>query len=187
MSVNVEIFVPYFLQTLHGMSPLHAGYLTAIMSASWTAGSVISSSMASDWPERALRVGPLAGLAGLLGLLLLVPGGSSGAAIVAIGAAMALLGFGVGICWPQLGARVFAYAAAHDRDLAAASITVVIGVTYSFGSALGGMVTRLGGLTDPGGVAGAASAAIWLFTSFAVTPVLAMAVLRRLLRFPLSA
>lgn len=35
-AIATEIFVPYFLQVIHGMSPLKAGYLTAAMGAGWT-------------------------------------------------------------------------------------------------------------------------------------------------------
>jgi hypothetical protein len=36
----VEIFVPYFLQTLHGYAPLGAGYATAAMAGGWSLGSL---------------------------------------------------------------------------------------------------------------------------------------------------
>ena len=37
LALTSEIFVPYFLQVLHGVTPLGAGYITAILSGSWTA------------------------------------------------------------------------------------------------------------------------------------------------------
>ncbi|SUC25045.1 Probable multidrug-efflux transporter Rv1634/MT1670 [Providencia rustigianii] len=36
--MTTEIYVPYFLQTIHQFSPLIAGYLTAVMAAGWTIG-----------------------------------------------------------------------------------------------------------------------------------------------------
>ena len=53
-------------------------------------------------------------------------------------------------------------------------------VANAFGSALGGMTTNAAGLTDPGGAAGAASAAAWLFGLYMLAPVLAGLVIRRL-------
>src|SRR3546814_13415609 len=44
IGVTTEIYIPYFLQLIHGKSPLVAGYWTALMSAGWTLGSFISSS-----------------------------------------------------------------------------------------------------------------------------------------------
>ncbi len=40
--MTTEIYVPYFLQTIHQFSPLTAGYLTAIMAAGWTIGALFS-------------------------------------------------------------------------------------------------------------------------------------------------
>ena len=38
IGMQPEIFAPYFLQVLHGQSPLIAGYLAALMAVGWTAG-----------------------------------------------------------------------------------------------------------------------------------------------------
>jgi hypothetical protein len=65
--------------------------------------------------------------------------------------------------------------------VAAASITIVLMTTYAFGSALGGVVTNLAGIADPGGVAGASNAAGWLFTIFTLPPMLAAMLIRRML------
>jgi predicted MFS family arabinose efflux permease len=78
---------------------------------------------------------------------------------------------------------VFAFAPEAEKDLAATSITIVIMVANAFGSALGGMVTNLAGMTNPGGPAGAAPAAAWLFRLYALAPSLAFLTVRRLLGF----
>lgn len=46
-----EVFVPLFLQTLHGLSPLAAGYFGALMAGGWTLGSLAS----AGWGPRAVR------------------------------------------------------------------------------------------------------------------------------------
>ncbi|HUH40033.1 MAG TPA: MFS transporter, partial [Castellaniella sp.] len=43
IGVTTEVFVPYFLQVIHGASPLMAGYLSALMSAGWSLGTLASS------------------------------------------------------------------------------------------------------------------------------------------------
>ena len=183
IGINAEIFVPYFLQTLHGMQPIYAGYLSALMSAGWTTGSVISASARPALAHRVMVLGPLAMAASVALLFALMPHPfTSPPALAAIGLGMACMGLGIGMCWPHLGARVFAFAPESERELAAASITIVIMVTNAFGSALGGMITNLAGLTMPGGVVGAASAAHWLFGCFVVAPLAAAAMVRRLLR-----
>jgi len=87
------------------------------------------------------------------------------------------------MCWPHTGVRIFRFAPDGEKDLAASAITVVVMVAQSFGSALGGLVTNAAGLADPGGAAGAASAAVWLFGSFGLAPLLAALAARRLLAF----
>ena len=43
-----------------------------------------------------------------------------------IGLCLAAMGFGIGFAWPHLGPRVFAFAADNEKDIAAASITIVL-------------------------------------------------------------
>jgi predicted MFS family arabinose efflux permease len=176
-----EIFVPYFLQTLHGMVPLHAGYLSALMAAGWTLGSVFSSGSSSARTRVALAVGPAVLTAGLAALALLMPmAGPLGFDLLPIAAGLFCVGAGIGVAWPHLGARAFGFAQEADRELAGASITMVVTVGNAFGSALGGMVTNLGGLLVPGGTAGAMSASAWLFGAFMAAPLLAALAIRRL-------
>ncbi len=101
-------------------------------------------------------------------------------AMAGIAAALLALGFGIGLAWPHLAARVFGFGAESEREVAGASITLVVMVGSAFGAAFGGMVTNLAGLTSPGGVAGAASAATWLFSAFIAAPTLAALAIRRL-------
>lgn len=181
--VNTEIFVPYFLQMLHGMTPLHAGYLSAVMSAGWTTGSVLSSSGGRGLVRLMMRSGPLLMGASIAVLSVVMPlQTEGGGAIVVLGTMLTLMGLGIGIAWPHLGPRVFAHAPESEKDIAAASITIVLMTTYAFGSALGGVVTNLAGLSDPGGVEGASDAAGWLFTCFTLPPMIAVMLIRRLLR-----
>lgn len=182
IGVNTEIFVPFFLQVLHGMTPLHAGYLSALMAGGWALSSMISSSATPNAARTMLLCGPLSLAAGLLSLRVLMPIPDSGDvwSILMLGVGLAAMGFGIGICWPQLAARVFTFASEREKELAASSITVVIMVANAFGSALGGMTTNAAGLTDPGGTAGASSAAAWLFGLYMLAPVLAGLVIRRL-------
>jgi MFS family permease len=183
--VNTEIFVPYFLQVLHGVSPLHAGFISAVMSAGWTAGAVLSSGGSPARVAMLMRSGPLLMAFSIAFLSVFMPfHDESGEAAWLLGLLLGLMGLGIGIAWPHLGPRVFAFAAEGEKDVAAASITIVLMTTYSFGSALGGLVTNMAGIADPGGVAGASNAAGWLFTLFTLPPLLAGMLVRRLLRTP---
>jgi MFS family permease len=176
-----EIFVPYFLQTLHRLSPLDAGYMTALMAGGWTLGSVASSGASGGVARTALAAGPAVMAAGLATLVVLVPVPSDrGLGLAGIALGLLCIGLGIGMTWPHLGARVFGFAREDDRELAGGSITMVVMVGGAFGAALGGMITNAAGLTVPGGAAGATSAASWLFSLFLAAPMGAALAIRRL-------
>ncbi len=180
--LSTEIFVPYFLQTLHGLRPLHAGYLSALLSAGWTAGSMSIAGTGPRFARPALSAGPLLVAGGLLGLALLMPREAPpGPDVATMGVCLLAMGLGIGICWPQLGTRVFGGAGEGEQALAAASITTVVMVANAFGASLGGMVTNLAGMAQ-GGVAGAKPAAAWLFALAIAAPLTAALLSRRLRR-----
>ena len=84
------------------------------------------------------------------------------------------------MCWPHVCAGVYAFAPEGEKDLAAASMTMVIMVSNALGSALAGMMSNLAGFAD-GGAAGAAGAAGFLFGGFMLAPLAGFAAIRRLL------
>lgn len=165
-----EVFIPLFFQVLHDQSPLVAGYLAAIMGGTWTLGSIGSSGISGRRAYHIILAAPIMGIVGMGILAYLVPAGSSGTwyELLPICIAMAIVGFGVGITWPHLLTGIFKRADAADQNLASASVTTVQLFTTAIGAALAGMVANLAGLTDPGGAAGTANAALWLFCGFSV-------------------
>jgi len=179
-----EIFVPLFLQVLHQQSPLMAGYLAALMAAGWTLGSIGSSGASGRAVGRVILAGPLLGFTGMAALAVLLRSESGGdwQALLPICLALVIIGLGVGLAWPHLLTRIFQVAPAGEQDLASASITTVQLFATALGAALAGMVANLAGLTDPGGVAGTANAASWLFGVFALAPLLGILTARRVVR-----
>ncbi|WP_260397138.1 MFS transporter [Variovorax sp. KBW07] len=177
IGTTTEIFVPYFLQLLHGHSPLAAGYLTAAMAGGWSAGSLLSSGRGGAGADRMLRAGPLTCTLGLLALVVLLPAPApallgAGFETVLVAIALAAVGLGVGIGWPHLVTRVLSLAPKGEEGLASASITTIQLYGMAVGAAVAGLVANAAGLTVPGGVEGARSAAIWLFASFSLAPAL---------------
>lgn len=166
---SAEVFVPLFFQVLHNQSPLVAGYLAAIMGGSWTLGSIGSSGIAAGRADRIILAAPVMGVAGMVALAVLIPAGSAGHwyDLLPICIALAVIGFGVGLTWPHLLTGIFRRADADDQNLASSSVTTVQLFTTALGAALAGMVANMAGLTNPGGFAGTAHAALWLFSGFA--------------------
>jgi predicted MFS family arabinose efflux permease len=171
---SVEVFIPLFLQVLHHQSPLVAGYLAALMGAGWTIGSIMSSGISSRRVRDVIIIGPLTSFAGMVLLFLLLPIASGGTylELLPLCAGFVAVGCGVGMTWPHLLTRVLKVAPDDEKDLASTAITTVQLFSAGLGAAMAGMVTSLGGLTVPGGMAGTSSAAFWLFLSFGVGPLL---------------
>lgn len=186
IGTDAEIFVPYFLQLLHGHSPLAAGYLTASMAGGWSVASLWSAGRVGRGADRMLRWGPWISAAGLCGLYLLLPAARFTPLVQTSCIALALTatGFGVGMAWPHLLTRVLSLAPAGEESLASAAITTVQLYAMSIGAALAGLVVNAAGLTEPGGLAGARSAASWLLAIFAWPPVLAALWVRRVAAAP---
>lgn len=184
MVTSSEIFIPLFLQTLHGQTPLAAGYIAAVMSAGWTLGSIGGAGATGARMRRQLRLAPLPGLIGMVVLAVLVPPGGSGSwlALAPLCVAMLMVGVGVGLAWPHLLTRVLQLAPPGEEAVASASLTTVQLFATAAGAALAGMVVNLAGLTNPGGASGASSAALWLFGVFAFAPLLCLLTVRRATR-----
>ncbi|MDR0217535.1 MAG: MFS transporter [Enterobacteriaceae bacterium] len=182
IGMTTEIFVPYFLQTIHGYQPLIAGYATALMAAGWTVGSLFSSGRSPQTVQRLVRSGPILVVLALIALAIIMPSQSlfdPNSGLILMCVALAAVGAGIGATWPHLLTQVFTSAPKGQEDLASTSITTVQLFATAIGSALAGIVANLAGFTDPGGLAGTQSAAVWLFAVFALAPVLATLLVRR--------
>jgi len=178
-----DVFVPLFLQVLHGQSPLIAGYLSALMAGGWTVGSVTSSNFAGRKVRRIIVAAPCVSLVGSLVLLWLMPAASADTAhLVILAGGLFSLGLGVGMAWPHLLTWVLTFAPPDEQDRASASITTVQLYATAVGAAAAGLVANTAGLVDPGGAVGTARAALALFAVFSVAPVLCLAIALRLAR-----
>ncbi|MFA5487666.1 MAG: MFS transporter [Candidimonas sp.] len=178
MGVTIEVFIPYFLQVIHGKSPLAAGYLMALLSAGWTLGSFLSSGRSRRTVDKLILLGPLLSAVSLALLAVLMPMGSlsegSGRGFAWILPLLLGVGLGVGLCWPHLLTRIFKASPAGQESIASAAIITLQLYAIALGASLAGMVSNAAGLTDPGGEAGARQAAVALFTVFACAPGLAI-------------
>ncbi len=173
--LTAEIFVPYFLQVIHQVHPMTAGYLTATMSGGWTLAALLFSGRQGAQADRQIRLGPTIVGGSLLALAVLMPMpalnthwlGWTGLIL-----SLAGVGFGVGFCWAHLASRVFSQAPAGQENLTSASVITVQLVAMAVGAAFAGVVVNAAGMVEPGGVEGAVQAARWLFLAFAVLPLL---------------
>jgi MFS family permease len=185
IGVTTEIFVAYFLQLIHGHTPLIAGYMTALMAAGWTMGSIVSSGRTQAAANRLIRIGPVLSALSLLTLAVLMPwssltqanAGSWWLVVPLLG-----VGMGIGLCWPQMSTRIFKAAPVGQESIAASAITTLQLYSMAMGSTLAGVVTNAAGFTHPGGLVGAQQAAVALFAIFACAPGLAAFLTGRVVR-----
>ena len=179
---TVEIFVPYFLQTILGHEPLMAGYLTAVMAGGWSFGSMLSAGRAGAFGARCIRLGPAlmsVSLAALAWLLQQPAEFAQGAGFGVLCVVLAGVGLGIGLAWPHLLTNLLDAAPAAEGALASSSISTVQLYAMSLGAAVAGWVANAAGLGDPGGVPGARAAALWLLGGFAVLVALGLPIARR--------
>lgn len=175
MGITVEMFVPYFLQVLHGHNPLVAGYLSAIMSAGWTLGAVTSTSRSNAVADIYIRLGPIISAASLACLGLFLPWEVLWDTNLRWVVVVPLLGVGLGIgmCWPHLLTYVFKVAPAGQENIASSAIITTQLYAMALGAAIGGAILNAAGFTDPGGVQGTAQASLALLVIVALAPTLA--------------
>src|SRR5437016_401887 len=89
----LAIYVPLFLQRLHALSPLAAGYMVAGTSLAWTAAALAVASLTDGWPARLIVAGPIAMSVGLLGVAVAMGPGPVAGLLLPI----FLIGAGIGV------------------------------------------------------------------------------------------
>jgi MFS family permease len=164
----LQIFVPLFLQRLHGFAPLAAGYAVAAASLGWTIAALAVAGLSPAWSRRMLVLGPAAMAIGLVGV------GAMGASgpIAGLLFAILLVGLGIGMCWAFVAQRVMGGAAREEATIAASAMPTVQLVGLALGGAAAGLVANMAGLSG-GDVAGIAHAAFWVPASFTSAAVVA--------------
>ena len=140
----LAIYTPLFLQKLHGVSPLVAGYMVAGASLAWTCAALTVASLTEEWPRRLIVAGPIAMSGGLLGVAaLMVPG-----PIVGLIPAIGLIGIGIGASWAFVAQRVMSGARRGEETVAAASVATVQQAGIALGAATAGLIANVSGLAD---------------------------------------
>jgi predicted MFS family arabinose efflux permease len=158
----LQLYVPIFLQRLHGFDPLAAGYAVATASMGWTAASLATAGAVGLWRDRLTLAGPVTMGIGLMGIALLMPAPTSFGLYIAI----ALVGVGIGQCWPLVAHRVMSGARPGDETVAASSVPTVQQMGFALGAALAGLAANASGLGRETVAGNMAEAAFWLPASF---------------------
>ena len=159
----VDMYVPLFGQRLAHLTPVAAGFLGAGLAVGWTVGEISSASLTRHRViVRTVALAPLVMATGLAIGALTQREDASAVFVVLWASGLALSGAGIGMAWPHLSA--WAMSKVDDPaegPVAAAAINTVQVISAAFGAAFAGVIVNL---TDSGD----ATAARWLFASFAV-------------------
>jgi MFS family permease len=171
LSSSPSTFIPYLLNAGHGIAPVIGGYANAAYSLSWTCVALLAASAGRTGARTCIGLGPVLMLAGMALQSWAVTAGQVPAVLLG----QALLGAGIGMGWPHLGALLLAVAAPDEHDVAGPFITTTQTLGALFGSAIAGMVANLAGLADAATAADVAATGRWLFGSLTVLPLAACA------------
>jgi len=166
------IYVPLFVQVLHGISPAAAGYLYASQSLSWTAATLLSARVPTARVHRAIALGPLLTASGFVGLFLTIGSGP----VPMIAASLVLVGGGIGTSWSHIGALILSSGRAGEGALTASMIPSTQLFAVALGSALSGVVANAAGLAGGASRPATALAGAWLYGSFVVIPLAALVI-----------
>jgi predicted MFS family arabinose efflux permease len=174
----LQIYMPMFLQQLHGFSPLAAGLAVASASLVWTVASLSTAGVAPPWPDRLMLTGPAVMGLSLMLISLLAPRATTWLLVPAI----ALLGAGIGQCWPFVAHRIMDGAKEGEETVAASSVPTVQQMGFAFGGAMAGLIANASGLSTAAAGEGMLRAASWVPAGFVVSAILAVLTGFRLLR-----
>jgi MFS family permease len=172
----LAIYAPLFLQRLHSLNPLTAGYMVAVASLAWTAAALTVASLSDEWPGRLIITGPIAMAVGLLGFGLLIAPGPAAVLLLPI----LLMGIGIGICWAFILQRIMTGAKRGEENIAAASVATVQQAGIAFGAAVAGLVANASGLGDGLHITSVLRAAFWVPMAFVAAPLAASVIGTRL-------
>ncbi|MEQ8585421.1 MAG: MFS transporter [Thalassobaculaceae bacterium] len=170
-TVATGVYGPYFLQLLHGVPPLAAGYTVTIQSVSWTTAAIVLSGLAGVRARTAIIAGPIITATGCVGTVLFLPQGPLPLAVLSI----AVLGFGIGTAWGHVAKRVFDAAGEADRDRVGTTMPTMQSLGMAFGAAAVGVVGDRVGLSGTPEPAVIEAAARW--TYLALLPAVGLGIL----------
>lgn len=170
-TVATGVYGPYFLQLLHDVPPLVAGYTVTAQSMFWTTAAIVFSGLSGTRARIAIAVGPMITAAGCLLTALFLPQGPLPLAIGAI----CLIGFGIGTTWGHVAKRVFDAAGEADRDRVGSAMPTMQSLGLAFGAAAVGVVGDRVGLSGTPDTAVIEAAARW--TYLALLPAIGLAIL----------
>ena len=149
LSVSMDIYLPYFLQRLHAMTPLQAGYCIALLSVGWVLAEIASAGFTGLRAALVVLAAPVLVLAGLVAIGWGIGQASpTGLDTGILAAGLLLMGLAIGGCWPHLNTLLFRQTPEQEHDKVAAAMTTVLMYGSALGAALAGLIANALGFSE---------------------------------------
>lgn len=161
-TMSFLVYGPILLETLHGVTPLVAGYIVAFESIAWGIAALAVSGNGERHDAKLIPIGSLLVSAGILGFALAMSGGPIWFLLLCA----AGQGAGFGISWAFVVKRITADAARNEKEVASAAIPTMQQIGFAAGAAAAGIVANAAGFSNDVTVSSAISAAPWIFAAF---------------------
>ena len=136
----LQIFIPIFLQSLHGLDPLSAGYGVASASLGWTAAALLAAGAPEVWRARFILIGPFT-----MAVSLVAAGLVADSAVLLLYLAIFGIGAGIGVCWAFVAQRIMSGARKGEEAVAASSVPTMQQMGFALGAALSGLAANTAG------------------------------------------
>ena len=136
----LQIFIPAFLQSLHGLDPLTAGYGVSCASLGWTVAALLVAGANEPWRGRLIVLGPLTMLVSLIAAGILAD-----LHALLLCAAILGIGTGIGFCWAFVAQRIMSGAREGEEAVAAAAVPTTQQMGFALGAALSGLAANAAG------------------------------------------
>jgi len=168
----VNTYTTFYLQALHGVAPLTAGYLFAIQSFGWTASALVVATLRPSLETASIVAGLVLVLLASIGIAFTVDSGP----VVLIAIFIGVSGAGIGLINNPAIQRIIAVAPDTEKQMAGTSVQAVRNIGLSLGAAASGMVAVSAGLIDGADRTIVAFAMEWVFGVNVAFAALALAI-----------
>ena len=165
---QATVFLPLIVHVLYGVPLLTAGYITALLSLSWTITALYSAGLLERRVRVAVVLGPLVVAGGAVGLAASITHGP----LPLLGLCVALLGAGIGVCFAHISSWSIMAARPGERSLTASSIPTIQSLGIAFGAAIAGLVANTAGLATEISHTTVAAAAVRVYQLGIIAPVM---------------
>lgn len=161
-AIAFSVYGTAFLQAIHGLSPLLAGFIIGGIAAGWTLTALLVSRGGAGHEALWLRLGISIIVVGMLFGSWAVPRGTP----VMVGLAMLLLGSGFGLSWAFLAKAIIGSLGDDERDAGSTGIPTAQLIGGAFGSAGAGAMAAALGFRDSIDATQAVRLGPWVFLVF---------------------